>query len=115
MPYSRGDVVLVLYPNSDLVTAKKRPALVVQRDNLNSGLPQIVIAMLSSRTFRANHPCRVLIKRGEPTFEQTGLLDDTVLMADNLATVLEAEVDRRIGHWPKIAEVDNALRYTLSL
>ena len=30
MPYSRGDIVLVLYPNSDLVTAKKRPALVVQ-------------------------------------------------------------------------------------
>jgi len=48
MPYSRGDIVLVLYPNSDLVTAKKRPALVVQRDNLNSGLPQVVIAMLSN-------------------------------------------------------------------
>ena len=115
MPYSRGDVVLILYPNSDLVTAKKRPALVVQRDNLNSGLPQVVIAMLSSRTFRANHPCRVLIERGEPTFEQTGLLSDTVLMSDNLATVLEAEVDRRIGYWPKMAEADNALRYTLSL
>lgn len=34
----RGDVVLVLYPNSDLRTAKKRPALVVQADNLETGL-----------------------------------------------------------------------------
>ena len=35
----RGDVVLVLFPNSDLRTAKRRPALVVQRNNLDNGLP----------------------------------------------------------------------------
>jgi mRNA interferase MazF len=29
----RGDVVLVLFPNSDLKTAKRRPALMLQRDN----------------------------------------------------------------------------------
>lgn len=28
--YNRGDVVLVLYPNSDLRTAKTRRALIVQ-------------------------------------------------------------------------------------
>jgi len=115
MPYSRGDIVLVLYPNSDLVTAKKRPALVVQRDDLNSDLPQVIIAMLSSRTFRASHPSRVLIERSDPAFGQTGLLGDTVLMTDNLATVLEAEIERRIGCWPKMIEADNALRHTLSL
>src|SRR5512136_620374 len=85
MPYSRGDIVLVLYPNSDLVTGKKRPALVVQRDDLNSGLPQVIIAMLSSRTFRASYPCRVLIERSDPNFARAGLLGDTVLMTDNLA------------------------------
>ena len=30
----RGDVLLVLFPNSDLHTAKTRPAVVVQADNL---------------------------------------------------------------------------------
>jgi YgiT-type zinc finger domain-containing protein len=34
----RGDVVLVLFPNSDLRTAKRRPALVLQRDYLGSGV-----------------------------------------------------------------------------
>src|SRR5437660_7699084 len=34
----RADVVLVLFPNSDLRTAKLRPAPVVQVDNLNTGL-----------------------------------------------------------------------------
>jgi mRNA interferase MazF len=47
--YHRGDVVLVLFPNSDLRTAKRRPALILQADNLRTGLPQVVIAMISSR------------------------------------------------------------------
>ena len=33
MKTRRGDVVLVLFPNSDLRTAKRRPALVLQRDS----------------------------------------------------------------------------------
>ena len=48
----RGDVVLVLFPNSDLKTAKRRPALVLQRDNLDSGLPQTIFAMISSNLSR---------------------------------------------------------------
>jgi mRNA-degrading endonuclease toxin of MazEF toxin-antitoxin module len=34
MPYKRGEVVLVLFPDSNLRTAKRRPALVIQADNL---------------------------------------------------------------------------------
>jgi len=48
MKTRRGDVVLVLFPNSDLRTAKRRPALVLQRDNLASGLNQTIVAMISS-------------------------------------------------------------------
>ena len=32
--YKRGDVILVLFPDSNLLTAKLRPALIVQADNL---------------------------------------------------------------------------------
>ncbi|HUZ08309.1 MAG TPA: type II toxin-antitoxin system PemK/MazF family toxin [Candidatus Paceibacterota bacterium] len=42
MKTKRGDVVLVLFPNSDLRTAKRRPALVIQRNDLNSGLSQTI-------------------------------------------------------------------------
>lgn len=45
MPFRRGDVVLVLFPNSDLVTAKRRPAVVVQADGLGTGLSQRVAAV----------------------------------------------------------------------
>jgi mRNA interferase MazF len=57
----RGDVVLVLFPNSDLVTFKQRPALIVQADNLDTGLPQVVIAMITSNLARRGHPSRAFI------------------------------------------------------
>jgi len=40
MNLRRGDVVLVWFPHSDLKTFKQRPALVVQADGLETGLPE---------------------------------------------------------------------------
>lgn len=47
--YKRGDVVLVLFPHSDLRTAKLRPALVVQANNLNTGFSQVIVVMITSK------------------------------------------------------------------
>ena len=62
MKIQRGDVVLVLFPNSDLRTAKRRPALILQRDNLGSGLAQTIIAMISSNPARAGHPLSLRLR-----------------------------------------------------
>ena len=110
----RGDIVLVLFPHSDLRTAKPRPALIVQTDNLESGLPQVVVAMITSRAFRANHPSRVLIKLDSPAGKASGLLTASVVMTDNLATISEIAIDRVIGKIP-MKEVDKALKHTLGL
>ncbi|SRR6266496_5145140 len=110
----RGDVVLVLFPHSDLRTAKPRPALIVQMDNLESGLSQVVVAMITSRVFRANHPSRVLIKLDSSAGRDSGLLTDSVVMTDNLATISEVGIDRVIGKIP-MREVNKALKYTLGL
>jgi mRNA interferase MazF len=112
--YKRGDVVLVLYPNSDLRTAKTRPALIVQADNLQTGLSQVIVAMITSRLFRANHPSRVRVEVSTPIGQRTGLLTDSVVMTDNLATVADVAIDRVIGTLP-MTEVDTALRHTLKL
>lgn len=115
MNYKRGDIVLVLFPDSNLRTAKRRPALVVQADNLNTGLPQIILAMISSNLARAGHPSRVTVSPATPAGQQTGLRTDSVIMTDNLATVLEKQVDSILGVWTDMAAVDTALRHTLGL
>ena len=112
--YKRGEVILVLFPHSDLKTAKVRPTLVVQADDLQTGLPQLIVAMITSRVFRANHPCRVMIQLSSIEGKESGLLTDSVVMTDNLATVVESEIDRTIGLLP-MEEVDMALRHTLGL
>jgi mRNA interferase MazF len=112
--YNRGYVVLVLYPNSDLRTAKTRPALIIQADDLHTGLPQVIVAMITSRLFRANHPSRVVVIVSMPAGQQSGLLTDSVVMTDNLATVAEVAIDRVIGTLP-MTDVDTALRHTLKL
>ncbi len=114
LPTKRGDVVLVLYPNSDLRTAKRRPALVVQADDLDTGLQQVIVAMISSRLFRANHPSRVLISLADQKGMDSGLLSDSVVMTDNLATVFTQALERTIGTL-SMDEIDSALKHILGL
>jgi len=83
-------------------------------DNLESGLSQVVVAMITSRVFRANHPSRVLIKLDSSAGRDSGLLTDSVVMTDNLATISEVGIDRVIGKIP-MREVNKALKYTLGL
>lgn len=115
MKSRRGDVVLVLFPNSDLRTAKRRPVLVVQRDELAHGLTQSVVAMISSNPIRSGHPSRVTIKLASPEGQAAGLRLDSVIMTDNLATVRDAEIDLTLGRLPELEAVDAALRHTLNL
>jgi mRNA interferase MazF len=115
MPYKRGDVVLVLFPDSNLVTAKRCPALVVQADSLQTGLAQTIVAMITSNQSRAGHPSRVSVRRSSTQGTRMGLLSDSVVMTDNLATVLDSEIDRLIGHCDDMQPVNVALRHTLEL
>ncbi len=115
MPYSRGDVVLVLFPDSNLRTAKRRPALVIQADGLETGLPQTIVAMITSNLDRANHLSRLRIASDSLEGREMGLLADSVVMTDNLATVLYQEIDRRIGQCRQMTAIDTALGHTLGL
>ena len=114
MTYKRGDVVLVRFLNSDLKTYKKRPALIVQGDGLDTGLPQKIVALISSNLGRTGST-RLKIKQGDAAGQSMGLRTDSVVVADNLATVLEREIDKRIGHYPLMPNVDAALKITLGL
>ena len=115
MPYKRGEVVLALFPDSNQRTAKRRPALVVQADNLGTGLPQVILAMITANLARAGHPSRIFVSLASPHGPKTGLHADSVIVTDNLVTMHESEIDRVLGLWTDMPAVDKALRYTLGL
>ncbi len=111
---TRGDVVLALFPNADLRSAKPRLAVVVQINELDAGLPQIVVAMITSQLARAGHPSRVMLRLETDEGRTSGLQCDSVVMTDNLATIKIAVVSRVIGTVP-METIDRALRHTLGL
>ena len=115
MTTKRGDVVLVRFPRSDRRGWDRRPALVVQADGLGTSIPQVILAMITTNLSRAGHPSRVLVTLSSPTGDASGLLADSVIMTDNLATVLEKTIHSVIGNIPVMADVVAALRHTLSL
>jgi mRNA interferase MazF len=47
--------------------------------------------------------------------QRSGLKTDSVIMTDNLATILHNEIDRTIGSWTDMDSIDRALRHTLGL
>lgn len=114
MTSRRGDVVLVRFPNSDLLTFKKRPALVIQAEGIETGLPPRIVAAITSNLRRVG-PTRVSVPSGGRIGREMGLLSDSVVMTDNLATVLDREIDKTIGRCPAMEEVDAALKRTLGL
>jgi len=64
---------------------------------------------------RAGHPSRVMLALGAPLSQGTGLRTDSIVVTDNLATVLDIEIDRTIGAVADMKSIDTALRHTLAL
>ena len=115
MLIKRGDVVRVYFPNSNLVSSKRRPALVVQADDLATGLSQILLAMITSNLSRSNHLSRVFIGLDTNEGKASGLRTDSIIMTDNIVTVLETEIDSVLGRLPNMETVNNALRHSFGL
>ena len=113
--YKRADVILALFPDSNLQTAKKRPVLIVQADDLQTNLPQIIVAMITSNLSKKSHPSRVLIELSTTAGKQSGLLSDSLIATDNLATLHEKFIDRKLGSLPDMDEVEKALAHTFGL
>lgn len=103
----RGAVVLLRFPNTDLRTYKRRPALVVQAD-MPTGLNQKIVALITSNLTRTG-PTRVAVNQASQAGQEMGLRGDSVIVLDNLATVLEREIDRVIGYCPAMDTVELAL------
>jgi mRNA interferase MazF len=88
---------------------------VLQRDNLANGLAQTIVAMISTNLTRRGHASRVFISIVSAEGKASGLRLDSIIMCDNLATVLETEIDSALGRLTDLRAVGAALRHTLGL
>ncbi len=114
MSFRRGDVVLVDFPHSDLRTSKRRPALIISRDNLQTGFDQVLVAMITSHLRGFDHPSRVPLPLNSLAGREAGVRVDSLIMTDNIATVLARGIVAKIGRVRDMPAVEAALLHTLA-
>src|SRR5262245_48086171 len=117
MTIKRGDVVLAWYPFSSGAGGKRRPCLVVQNDADNGRLTNIVVAQITSNLRAAHEPTHLLIEVSTPEGKQSGLLHDSLVSCNNLATIEQSLIDRKIGELAvaTMQKVDVCLKASLGL
>jgi len=117
MNVHRGDVVLAIYPFASGTGVSRRPALVMQCDRDNVRMQNTILAQITTNLRRAAEPTHLLIEAASSEGQQAGLLHDSVISCNNLATVREDRVDRVIGHLPDaiMRRVDDCLKSALGL
>ena len=71
--------------------------------------------MISSNVGRAGIPNRIAIFAGTDRSRRAGLLLDSVIMTDNLATIRYLEIYQVLGRFDDFELLDRALRVTLGI
>ena len=113
----RGDIVLNDFPFPAGTGSKLRPGLVVQNDGNNARLQNTIIAAITSTTHRSDESTQVLIDVATPAGRESGLLFDSAITCENLATIDKQLIRRTIGKLPPetMAQVEHCLRASLGL
>ncbi len=97
MTLKRGDVVLAWYPFASGAGGKRRPCVVVQNDEDNRKLANTIVVQITSNLARSTDKSHFLIDITTAAGQQTGLLHDSLVSCNNLATIEVALIDRVIG------------------
>lgn len=106
-PLKRGDVVLLPITFVSGLGVKVRPAVVVQSDRLNRKLTSVMVAIITSTNSRAQlEPTQLFLDLATRDGQQTGLLHDSTVKCEHLATVDRRDIQRVIGRF-----VPTLLRY----
>jgi mRNA interferase MazF len=117
MPLSRGEIILVQFLYSSGAGSKLRPAVVVQHDFNNRRLTNVILAPITTTVQRAGESTQYLVDAGSSAGKAAGLRHTSVVTCENLTTVAQSLVRRRLGRLPPDAmdQVNVCLKAALGL
>lgn len=110
--FSRGQVVVVPFPFTDLSGVKRRPALVVSSEEYNQRTGDVIIAQITSRVNSPQRPGDYNVK----DWKGAGLLAPSLIRA-RMTTLHSSILVRVLGQMPaaEMHAVNRALESALSL
>ena len=113
----RGDVVIVDFPFTDVPSAKRRPAVVVQSDRYNPHIQKTIVAMITGNLRRTGDPCHVFVDPSTPEGASAGVSGPSLISCWNLYTLDQVRIQQSIGHLSDVLKqrVNDALKETLDV
>ena len=94
MAITKGDVVLVEFPFTDLSQTKLRPAIVLAANLL---LNEITVCFISSQKIDSLNSEEFALNVTDPEFAQTGLKVSSKVRVTRITTVTKQTITRRLG------------------
>jgi mRNA interferase MazF len=92
--YKQGEIVLVPFPYSDLSGSKKRPVLVVSNDVYNASFPDIVVAVITTKTTKPDIYSLTLESKD---LEIGQLPEPSLIRAHKLFTIDQSRILKRFS------------------
>jgi mRNA interferase MazF len=117
MKVKRGDVVLAWYPFASGVGGKRRPCVVVLNDEDNRKLTNTVVVQITSNLSRSKDKSHFLVDASTPDGQKSGLLHDSLVSCNNIATIETSLIDRVIGslEGQHLQQLERCLKATFDL
>jgi mRNA interferase MazF len=97
MTVVRGDVVLAWFPFASGSGGKRRPCVIVQNDEDNRKLANTMIVQITTNLARIGDKSHFLIDVATADGQKTGLLHDSLVSCNNLATIEQKLIAQIIG------------------
>ena len=115
--YKRGDIILVYYPFSDLSQQKKRPALIVSRDEDNDRLENLILVPLTSYKGYSLESTHILLHKDSGEGKLAGIQSDSVIKCEGIVSLSKRFVDKVIGKLTEefMKNVDTCLKTALGI
>ena len=111
----RGTIVLTRFPFTDLKAFKRRPAIIVSRERKTSA--DFIVAFITSVIPAPLSDTDLLFDRHRNDFVKSGLIRDSVIKLDKLATLNKAIFSGELGSVSAktLREIDMRLKIALNL
>ncbi|KKL55074.1 hypothetical protein LCGC14_2259050 [marine sediment metagenome] len=92
----QGDIVLITFPFTNLVSVKVRPALVISKPKFHAKSEDAIFIMITSNI---NHIRKeeIFLKRGNPNFAATGLKKESVIRIPKIYCLAKILAKRNLG------------------
>jgi mRNA interferase MazF len=111
----KGTIVLVRFPFTDFSSIKRRPAIIISKENENK--KDVIAAFISSVIPESISSFDIMLQQNDCDFCDTGLHKNSVVRLDKIMTIDKDLITGEIGALPNkyFTEMDNKLRIVFGL